>query len=158
MQKIKLILMVSAVFVCFSCLAEIYKWKDKNGITQYSDVKPENTLVETFDIQSYESVTIVDEEQSDSNSLQQKQRKHLARSKKVIMYSTQRCGYCKKAKKYFKQNNIAYKNYDIDKSQSARLRYNKLGARGVPVIFVGKKRMNGFNIEQFNSIYTRIPI
>ncbi len=154
MQKIKFILLMSVVFTCFPSISGIYKWKDANGVTQYSDVKPENTPVETFEIQSYQKVSIVDMDESIQDVDDgYKKRKYLSRPKKVIMYSTQWCGYCKKAKKYFRKNRIAYTEYDIEKSESAKRRYKKLGATGIPVILVGKKRMNGFSVERFNSIY-----
>ena len=59
----------------------------------------------------------------------------------------------KKAKKYFKSQHIAYTNYDIDKSKIAKARYKKMGAKGVPVLFVGKRRMNGFSVAGFKSVY-----
>ena len=34
----------------------------------------------------------------------------------VVLYATEWCGYCKKAREFFKQNNIAYVKYDIEKS------------------------------------------
>jgi glutaredoxin len=154
MQKIKIILLALFVFAYFPSLSGIYKWKDANGVTQYSDVKPENTPVETFEIQSYQNVTIVDiDESTQEVDEDYKKRKYFSRPKKVIMYSTQWCGYCKKAKKYFRKNRIAYTEYDIEKSESAKRRYKKLEATGIPVILVGNKRMNGFSVEQFNSIY-----
>ena len=69
------------------------------------------------------------------------------------MYSTDWCHYCKKARQYFKKNNIAYTEYDIDKNKKAKRRYKEMGATGVPVILVGKKRMNGFNQKGFERIY-----
>ena len=73
--------------------------------------------------------------------------------KAVIMYSTEWCGYCKKARRFFQDNNIAFTEYDIEKDQEARRQYKEMGARGVPVILVGKKRMNGFSEEGFERIY-----
>ncbi len=148
------IIIILLVFFCLPSNSEIYKWKDANGVLQYSDIKPENTAVETFEIQSYQTVTIVDGvEDSQLVDENPKKRTYLSRPKKVIMYSTQWCGYCKQAKRYFRKNKIAFKEYDIEKSESAKKRYKKLGATGVPVILVGKKRMNGFSVERFNSIY-----
>ncbi len=154
MQKNKFILLSIVIFASSPLMSEIYKWKDANGVTQYSDVKPQNTPVETFDIQSYDKVTVVDTDNLiDDYDDGYKKRKYLSRPKRVVMYSTQWCGYCKKAKKHFKKNRIAFTEYDIEKSESAKRRYKKLGATGVPVILVGKKRMNGFSVERFNSIY-----
>lgn len=69
------------------------------------------------------------------------------------MYSTSWCGYCKKAKQYFKKNNITFTEYNIEKNAKAKREYKKMGATGVPVILVGKKRMNGFSQKGFEAIY-----
>ena len=69
------------------------------------------------------------------------------------MYSTSWYGYCKKARKQFKQNNIPYREQDIEKSKKATLDYQRLNGRGVPVILIGKRRMNGFSATTFDKIY-----
>jgi glutaredoxin-like YruB-family protein len=69
------------------------------------------------------------------------------------MYSTAWCGYCKKARKYFTSKGIAFIEYDIEKNARAKRDYDALGGKGVPVILVGKKRMNGFSPQGFDRIY-----
>jgi glutaredoxin len=69
------------------------------------------------------------------------------------MYSTSWCGYCKKARKPFERNNIPYQEHDIEKSKKAAQEYKRLNGRGVPVILVGKRRMNGFSARTFDKIY-----
>ncbi len=122
---------------------EIYKWVDENGKVHFSDTKPESEAVEKIDIQvnTYTNVSF------DSSIFDV--------GPEVVMYSTTWCGYCKKAKRYFEKNNIAYKELDIEKSSAAAAAYKKLGARGVPVILVGDKRMNGFSEQGFKKIYTQ---
>ncbi|MBI5135294.1 NrdH-redoxin [Candidatus Uhrbacteria bacterium] len=57
--------------------------------------------------------------------------------KKVIIYTTPTCGYCKMAKAYFKDNNIAYIEKDVAIDQSAADEMiNKSGQMGVPVIAI----------------------
>lgn len=136
--------------------AEIFKWVDEKGVTHYSEKKPESIAVEEIHIKSYNNVSIVNNDSGlESNSKEQAPKVRLKRSKKVIMYSAEWCGVCKKAKEYFKKENIRYTSYDIDKSRSAKARYKKLGAKGVPVIFVGKRRMNGFSVAGFNRLYEK---
>ncbi|MBK9425870.1 MAG: hypothetical protein IPN63_00155 [Gammaproteobacteria bacterium] len=69
------------------------------------------------------------------------------------MYSTVRCGYCRKARAYFKANGIAYTDYDVETSNKGRQDFQRMGARGVPVILVGDKRLNGFSDSAFASLY-----
>ena len=121
--------------------AEIYKWIDANGKVHFSDEKPEHMKVEEIklEINTFENVSY-DLSLFDTGG-------------KVIMYSTDWCSYCKKARRYFRKNNIAYTEYDIEKDSRARRQYKKMGATGVPVILVGKKRMNGFSVSGFQKIY-----
>ena len=69
------------------------------------------------------------------------------------MYSTTWCGYCKQARNYFQQNNIAFAEYDVEKSDKGKRDYKKMNGRGVPIILVGDKRMNGFSPGAFEKIY-----
>ena len=71
----------------------------------------------------------------------------------VVMYATSWCPYCQQARNYFRQQGIPYVEHDIEKDAVARRAYKEFGGRGVPVIFVGKRRMNGFSVEGFNRIY-----
>ena len=63
----------------------------------------------------------------------------------VKMYATSWCPYCAKARTYFSRRGIAYVEVDIEKSREGRAEYDRLGARGIPVILVGPQRMNGFS-------------
>lgn len=132
------------LFPCAVSMAEIYKWVDANGRVHFGDAPAENQAVEQVDLEinTYESVTYEDIEFAEPTA-----------NKKVTMYATSWCGYCKKARKYFDANNIAYVEYDIETNQSARRAYDRLGGKGVPVILVGKKRMNGFSVKGFQKIY-----
>ncbi|MGH1461128.1 MAG: glutaredoxin domain-containing protein [Neptuniibacter sp.] len=125
--------------------SEIYKWVDESGKLHFSDKKPDTSEFSRVDINvnSYTGVTYsLPPPSSDS-----------APKGKVVMYSTSWCGYCKKARAYFKKNNIAYIEYDIEKDYRAKDRYKKLNATGVPVIIFGDRRMNGFNEKGFERIY-----
>ena len=129
---------------------EVYKWIDANGKTVYGSKPPKNAQLKEIkgNISSFTSVS-VESFKYDPKLITPEQ----ARSKTVIMYSTSWCGYCKKAARHFRKNNIPFKEYDIEKSKSAAKAYKKLNGRGVPVILVGKKRMNGFDAQRFDSLY-----
>ena len=59
------------------------------------------------------------------------------------------------AKAYFKANRIPFVEYDVEKSAKGRRDYKRLRAKGVPVIVVGGKRMNGFSRSGFDQLYSR---
>jgi glutaredoxin len=154
MPTIKKLVVISLIFVVFNLNAGIYKWVDEGGNIYYSQHKPKDRSVEEMQIKSYKNVVLEEVKvdiQSKVNSTHKKPL--ITRPKKIIMYSAEWCGVCKKAKKYFKSQHIAYTNYDIDKSKIAKARYKKMGAKGVPVLFVGKRRMNGFSVAGFKSVY-----
>ena len=69
------------------------------------------------------------------------------------MYSTQWCGYCRKAREYFKDNKIRYKEKDIEKSSRAKKEYDRLKGSGVPLIMVGKNKIQGFDLSKFEDAY-----
>ncbi|MGD8525024.1 MAG: glutaredoxin family protein [Thioalkalispiraceae bacterium] len=124
-----------------SSYSEIYKWIDDKGDVHFGDRKPASyeperlkLKVNTYTSVSYGTATV-------------------AHGQDVVMYSTSWCGYCKKARAYFEQNNIACADYDIENNPVARQEYQAMGATGVPVIIVGDKRMNGFSVKGFERIY-----
>ena len=67
----------------------------------------------------------------------------------IVMYATSWCPYCAKAREYFRTNGIAYTEYDVEKSSAAHAEFEKLGGRGVPLILVGRERVDGFNELSF---------
>lgn len=132
------------ILVPLFSFAEIYKWKDASGRVHYGDSpgSKENAEQIVLDDDSYEHVTYDDGTAYDRGSTQ-----------RVVMYSTSWCGYCKKARKYFQQEKIHYVEYDIEKDERARRLYDMIGGKGVPVILVGKKRLNGFSVAGFERIF-----
>lgn len=134
---------VMLFFVLFVSAAygEIYKWVDADGKTHFSDAKPKSDAVEsvTLEINTYTDVSFDD----GSGDI----------GERVVMYSTSWCGYCKKARRYFERNNIVFVEYDIERNRKAKVEYDRLGGRGVPVILVGTRRMNGFSVAGFKRIY-----
>jgi len=133
--------------------AEIYKWTDANGRVHYSDRKPATTAAETFKVNTFTQTGVKLERSSNAYAASPESSSKAVSDEKVVMYSTSWCGYCKKARAYFKKNNIAFVEYDIEKDARAKSQYDKLNGKGVPVILVGEKRMNGFNESGFERIY-----
>jgi glutaredoxin len=133
-------LLILLLFSSFS-YAEVYKWTDPDGRVHFSDKKPASGNAEELDlkINTYTSASF-DKSIFDVGP-------------EVVMYSTSSCGYCKKAREYFNKNNIPYTDYNIQKNARAKSEYVKMGARGVPVILVGNKRLNGFSVKGFKNIY-----
>lgn len=78
--------------------------------------------------------------------------------KKVTIYTTPTCVYCKMSKEFFKENNVEYTEINVatdqDKAQEA---IEKSGQMGVPVIVVadesGKEDViTGFDKEKLEEL------
>lgn len=124
--------------------ADIYKWTDENGRVHYSDEPPANQKIDTI---------IKDISTKDISTYQAQPVEERAKRKKVVMYSTSWCGYCKKARQYFQKKGIAFKEYDIEKNRRAKREYDAMNGRGVPLIVVGDQRIAGFNEAEFERVY-----
>ena len=150
---------IHSAIVCLLLLStysysEIHKWVDAEGRVHYSDEKPANQETEVLEIiepQTFEHTSVYDL----PDFLGFFKSPDKKKSKKVVMYSTQNCGACKKAKRYFSKNNIPYTEKDINKSQSNRNEWEKLGGRGVPIILIGKKKVRGFSEATFDRLYQK---
>lgn len=147
------ILLISGIPVSsWNSQAEVYKWTDENGQVHFGDTRPIEIKSEqvTIKVNSYTSPSIEGLSKifnSVSTSPQG------SKNKKVVMYSASWCSICKKARKYFNQNDIAFSEYDIETSKKGRRDYKKLKGNGVPIILVNNKRMNGFSINHFKSLF-----
>ncbi len=63
---------------------------------------------------------------------------------KVILYSTSWCSSCVETRKFLEANDIAYYEYDIEKSQEGRSQYKVLGGRVVPLLLINRKVIVGY--------------
>ncbi len=131
-----------------STFCQIYKWVDEDGKTHFSSSPPLQGEVETVQPQTTNTYSSPNLPESQDSSV-----KPIYNRKKVVMYSAVWCGICKKAKRYFKKNRIPFKEYDIETSAKGKRDYKRLNGSGVPIILVGKQRMNGFSASRFESMY-----
>lgn len=71
----------------------------------------------------------------------------------VTIYTTPTCGYCKMAKAFFQEHNVAYTERDVTKDQRAA---EELVARSqqtsVPVIDIDGTIVVGFDKEKLSSL------
>ncbi len=66
-------------------------------------------------------------------------------TKKVDIYVTSWCGYCRKLEGFLKSKRIPYTRHDIEKSSSARQAHLKLGGGGIPVVKIGSDVIRGYS-------------
>jgi len=118
--------------------AQLYKWKADDGRVFYSDKPAPGQKSEVMD---YDDVG------------QQAKLDQPVTGKKVVMYSATWCGVCKKAKAYFEANGVSYTDYDIENTSKGRTGYKRLKGKGVPIILVDQKRLDGFSRGKFEKAY-----
>jgi glutaredoxin len=149
-SKYILLLFITTLLFLLSTgsVGQIYKWLDEDGNTHFSSTPPLHGEAESV-IPNVTNTYSSPDQSTDSENKPGPVRA----AKKVVMYSAVWCGTCKTAKNYFKRMGIAYKEYDIETSAKGRRDYKRLNGTGVPIILVGKQRMNGFSTSQFESMY-----
>lgn len=63
---------------------------------------------------------------------------------KVIVYSTQVCPYCVRAKQLLQRKGIAYDEVDVGRDQAERIALvTRTGQRTVPQIFINDQHIGG---------------
>jgi acetolactate synthase-1/2/3 large subunit len=62
---------------------------------------------------------------------------------------------CKELSEVFARSGIAYVEHDVEKSARANAEFRRLGGRGVPLIVVGREKLNGFSEQGFEYMLAR---
>ena len=112
---------------------KVYKWVDANGHTQFSDHAPDAAEAKEITIPTFTGPT---ELASTPGS---------AGGRGIKLYTTARCGYCKRARAYLASRALPYTEFDVETNSVGRADYARLKGRGVPIIFVGSQRMDGYS-------------
>ena len=63
----------------------------------------------------------------------------------VLMLGAAWCSACKDATRFFVKNNINYCEYDMEKNAIGAKLFHEANGRGVPILFIGEHRIQGFN-------------
>ena len=75
---------------------------------------------------------------------------------KVLLFSTSTCSWCRRAKRYFKDRGVPFKEINIERDpEAARDIVRKTGQTGVPVIKIGSKWIVGFDRERIDKELAR---
>ena len=75
---------------------------------------------------------------------------------RVIVYGTETCPYCIKTRAYLKERHIAFADLDVSKTEKGKHDFEKLGGKGVPLILIGDRQMNGFNPAAIDAALEKI--
>ena len=73
--------------------------------------------------------------------------------KKVTIYTTPTCVYCKMAKELFQEHNITYTEYNVAEDAEKRNELiERTGQMGVPVIIIDNEVIIGFDEERIKTL------
>lgn len=75
----------------------------------------------------------------------------MAEQKRISIYTTPTCPYCKQIKAYLKEKGIKYEEIDVAAdSAKAQEMIDKSGQMGVPVTIIGDEVIVGFDKEKID--------
>jgi glutaredoxin len=69
---------------------------------------------------------------------------HAEAGSSVVLFSTSTCPYCKQTREMFAKAGVTYVDYMIDTSDVAKQKFQQLSGVGVPLIYIGDRRIRGF--------------
>lgn len=133
--------MLLAALLAFPAFAGVYKWKDAQGHTHYSDAPPPEARSTQLKLQSFSGPVQLGRTSGADGG--------------VTIYTTEWCGVCKRAKAFFRQNGVPFREWDVEKSDYGEVKFRQLGGRGVPVITVGAEMMTGFDADRFMALWKK---
>ena len=75
---------------------------------------------------------------------------------KVELYGDRRCPVCQVARNFFMKKGIHFVDYDIDKDENARRRFNIMIKMmnvkpGVPLVVIYGQKLHGFNEQKYQA-------
>ena len=136
-----------ALLVAANAAGQVYRWTDEKGRVVYGNEPPPSAKAKVVQerINSY----------SGTPEVQRAPAVRAAPALPVVMYATDWCGYCAKARAHFARNRIPYLEYDVEKNPAAHAEFKRLGGRGVPLIVHGANVMRGFSEQSFEALLAR---
>ena len=146
-----LFVLISAIFLLISipnASAQIYKWTEESGSIRFSDSPPAGVKVQKILGASGNPKTEASPAAPGGASKAEQQGKQKV---KAIMYMTDWCGYCRKARELLQSLNVDLVEYNVEKDREKYAEFKAKGGRGVPLIDVEGLVIKGYNPESIKS-------
>jgi len=124
------LLLLSLLLAC-PAVAGVYKWTDAQGRIQYSDTPPAAASTQ-LKLHSYAGPVQVGQAAGAGSG--------------VTIYTT------------FRQNGVAFSEWDVEKTDHGAARFRQLGGTAVPLITVGSEKMTGFNASRFMETWKKTQV
>ncbi|HKJ76656.1 MAG TPA: glutaredoxin domain-containing protein [Gammaproteobacteria bacterium] len=128
---------------------EVHRWVDQQGQVHFGGRPPaDGTASSRVEVRPNRVRSRVPPAPEPTRSRQKD-----ADAPEVVLYGTDWCPHCKRARAYFKANGIPFTDYDIEKNARADRAYDRLGGESIPLIVVGDRTMTGFSADSFQRLY-----
>lgn len=76
-------------------------------------------------------------------------------NKKVIIFTTSTCSWCRKVKNYLKEKKVKFREVDVARDEkAARDMVKKSGQQGVPQIWINNYPIVGFDKSKIDRMLT----
>ena len=73
--------------------------------------------------------------------------------KKIVVFSTPTCSWCRKLKSYLRENKVRFTDVDVSRdTKAARDMIRKTGQQGVPQMWVNSVPVIGFNKQKIDRL------
>lgn len=155
--RILVLAVALSLVLCGVGVAELYRWVDEKGAVHFSDEPPRDPCagaeVKSIPTPKYRSPPanqsaygIKDWSGGGDEDSQGTRNQTSRQAPEVELYTTSWCGYCGKARDYFLSRGISFREYDIERDESAARRKRSLDPRrGVPFAVVNGQAIHGFS-------------
>ena len=75
----------------------------------------------------------------------------------IVMFSTSTCPFCRRARELLDHEQAQYRDFVVDQSPDAQRQFEALGGGGVPLLFIGNRRIVGFRADTIRESLSSIP-
>jgi glutaredoxin-like YruB-family protein len=128
--------------------ATLYRWVDEQGVVHISGNPPEGKM------EVAQAIVGEAEDKVPGAGTAGEKKVFQVRPGEVTIYTTPTCPWCHKAKAWFRDKKIRYKEVDVTTDKSGLEEMVRIsGQTGVPVIIVGGEVIVGFNQNRLNEIF-----
>jgi glutaredoxin-like YruB-family protein len=144
-----LILTAALFIVTTSTLfaATLYRWVDDQGVVHVSENPPEGKM-------NVAQAVVGEKPDKEPTAPAGEKKEFSVRPAEITIYTTPTCPWCHKAKAWFRDKKIRYKEIDVTSDRSGAEEMVRIsGQTGVPVIVVGSEVIVGFRESRLNEIF-----
>ncbi len=138
----------------------IYKSVGPDGRVTYSQKPPAGAKIEkTLSYENLPATPLPDSVARYRDELQKSVQKRFADAGSdggtPVIFTAVWCGYCRQAKAYLGAKGIAYREYDVETPDGMRAFAQAGGSRGVPLLVWKGRRVQGFSLDAYDSVFAR---